>query len=190
MFAAFLDTCVLWPSLQRDFLLSLAIENLYRPIWSDAVLDELEYEEAAKRQRRGQGRGKALRAAEHLTTQMRQHFDDAIVTGWEPLEGTYGLPDSDDEHVLAAAVMGGAGAIVTHNLKDFPATVIPPGMQIVKPADFAADTVAVNPERALLAVGQIASRSVRRPRTIEELLSILTNRYDMGAAVLMMRSHL
>ena len=48
MVTALLDTCALWPSLRRDFLLSLAIEGLYRPVWNSVVLAELEYEEAAK----------------------------------------------------------------------------------------------------------------------------------------------
>jgi len=66
VFTALLDTCVLWPSLQRDFLLSLAIEGMYRPVWSAAILDELEYHEAIKLITRGEEAGEANRRARRL----------------------------------------------------------------------------------------------------------------------------
>ncbi len=146
MFAVVLDTCVLWPSLQRDFLLSLAIEGLYRPLWSDMILEELEFHEARKLVQRGDADpvGAAARA-QRLVRMMRSAFDDALVEGWESLEGTFGLPDPDDEHVLAAAVIGGAGAIVTNNYKDFPLDLVPKHIQVLEPSQFAADTVAVSP---------------------------------------------
>lgn len=141
MFTALLDTCVLWPNLQRDFLLSLAIEGMYRPVWSAVVLEELEWHEAAKLIKRGVDEGVARQRAAALIRQMRSAFDDAEVQGWEGLDGTYGLPDRDDEHVVAAAVVAGVGAVVTHNVRDFPQERIPVGVQVLQPAEFAANTV-------------------------------------------------
>lgn len=177
MFAAVLDTCVLWPSLQRDFLLSMAIEGLYRPLWSEAILEELHRCERDKLISRGSREGDALAAADFLLAQMRGHFDDALVTGWEPLEGSYGLPDVDDEHVLAAAVVGGAGSIVTDNLKDFPAGRVPGHIQVLSPSEFAADTADVDPERAARAVRVVSGRRNETPR---EIVRQLKDRYGMG----------
>jgi len=88
MFAALLDTSVLWPSLQRDFLLSLAIEGLYRPLWSTASLAELEFHEIEKLINRGEPPTAATARASHLISQMTTAFDDALVENWEPHDGT------------------------------------------------------------------------------------------------------
>ena len=188
MCTATLDTSVLWPSLQRDFLLSLAIEGTYRPTWSSAILDELQFHEEAKLVKRGMPVAEAARRAATLIAAMRREFADAEVDGWQPLEGTFGLPDPDDEHVLATAVIAGAGAIVTENLKDFPADRIPPGIQVLSAREFAKNTVALNPRLALAAVQEIASRSGRygATLTVEEILDTLRDRYGMSEAVDMM----
>jgi PIN domain len=106
MFAALLDTSVLWPSLQRDFLLSLAIEGLYRPLWSSAILAELEFHETEKPINRGEQRAAAAARAGHLISQMTTAFDDALVENWEPHDGTFHLPDPNDEHVVFRGFSG------------------------------------------------------------------------------------
>ena len=187
MFAAMLDTSVLWPSLQRDFLLSLAVEGLYRPLWSTAILDELRYHEARKLVGHGHDRVLAEQRSQRLVNQMSTAFDDAIVANWEALEGTFGLPDIDDEHVVAAALVGGADVIVTSNLKDFPPQRIPNPVKVISPAQFAADTVAVSPDAAHHAVTAMASRFVRPLSTVEQILEHLMARYAMIEAVELIR---
>ena len=188
MFAALLDTSVLWPSLQRDFLLSLSIEGLYRPLWSTEILAELEYHETQKLANRGEPLTAATARASHLIRQMTTAFDDALVENWEPHDGAFGLPDPDDEHVLAAAVVGGAGAIITLNLRDFPIAKIPSHIKVLSPAEFAADTVSVSPDDALRAVQTMASRYSAPPLTTEEILSRLVQRYQMTEAVGLIRA--
>ena len=113
-------------------------------------------------------------------------FNDAEVTRWEPYEGTFGLPDFADEHVVAAALAGGAGAIVTENLKDFPERCLPRGIQMLVARDFAADAVAVSPERALRAVSRMSSRRRCPPESVDDLLLVLRERYGMDEAATML----
>lgn len=118
MISAVLDTSVLWPSLQRDFLLSLAVEGCYRPKWGSVILEELTFHEAQKLQKRHRiHEQEAVARAQRLVALMNSFFDDSLVVDWKHLEGTFGLPDVDDEHVLAVAVTCGAEFIVTENLK-------------------------------------------------------------------------
>ncbi|TCM49431.1 PIN domain-containing protein [Kribbella sp. VKM Ac-2568] len=184
MFPALLDTCVLWPSKQRDFLLSLAVVNLYRPLWSAAILEELQYCEIDKLTGKyGIPQDEAESRAARLIETMRDHFDDAEVQNWESYDGTFGLTDPNDEHVIAAAVAGHAGAIVTDNLKHFPPDKVPPGIQVIAPSEFAANTVAVAPQLALQAVTTLTARFKKPPMSVDEFLSVLRERYGMDEAV-------
>ncbi|MFE7719973.1 PIN domain-containing protein [Nocardia rhizosphaerihabitans] len=187
MFAVLLDTCVLWPSLQRDFLLSLAVEGLYRPLWPDRILAELEQCELLKSERRGEDCHAAAQRANGLVQALRSAFDDALVVNWEPYEGTFGLPDPNDEHVVGAAVVGGADAIVTDNLRDFPVARLPEGISVRSAAEFAADTVAVAPDIARYAVEVMLRRYRNPPVTVEEAMSLLASRYHMDEAVELLR---
>ena len=76
---------------------------------------------------------------------MNEAFDDALVTGWEPLTTGLALPDPGDAHVLAAAILGRADVIVTQNLKDFPSEVLSPfGIDAVSTDDFLLDQLGLS----------------------------------------------
>lgn len=184
MFAALLDTNVLLPSTCRDFLLSLAVEGIYRPIWSTEILAELQEHEEAKLMRVvSLPRSEASARSARLIASMTEAFPEASAMGWEPLVGIFGLPDPDDEHVLAAARIGGAGAIVTWNDKDFPAGLLPKDLEAIRPPRFALQQVEQNPPAALLAVREMSLRSNRELRTVDDILEILARRYEMHEAV-------
>ena len=90
---------------------------------------------------------------------MDAHFPDCLVEGYEPIIDNLQLPDVDDRHVLAAAIRGQAEAIITFNLKDFPASILEPfGIQAIHPDEFLSDmyelkpsdAISVNPDRLIL----------------------------------------
>ncbi|MDT5258216.1 MAG: hypothetical protein QOD10_3296 [Mycobacterium sp.] len=84
--------------------------------------------------------------------------------------------------------MGGAGAIVTKNLKDFPRAKIPPHIKLLSPAEFAADTVSVSPDVALRAVQTMAARYGAPSLTTEDILNRLVERYQLTEATELIRA--
>lgn len=187
MFGAVLDTCVLWPSLQRDFLLTLATRNLYQPYWSAQSLEELEYCEREKLIHRGASVSQATQRASRLVLRIREAFDSSLVRETEAWNRPFGLPDPDDEHVVIAAKLSDSGAIVTDNVKDFPPELMPVGVEIKTARQFIADVVDINPLIAFAALTEMLSRYNNPPMSIDECLSELENRYGLIEATIQLR---
>ena len=119
-FTVIYDACVLYPAPLRDFLMRLALTDLYRARWTDMIHDE--WTRNVLKQRPD------LKAEdlERTRSLMNAHVRDSLVTGFEHLIPAVELPDADDRHVVAAAIHGGASLIVTFNLKDFPSERLKP----------------------------------------------------------------
>ncbi len=164
-YTAVLDACVLVPIALADTLLRVAEKGLYRPLWSDRILAEAQA--ATEEIHPGMDAGKRF-------AQMREAFEDALVTGWEELEPGIRLPDQDDRHVLAAAIRGGAHGIITANAKDFPATALEPlGLEAVRPDDFLLDQLDLSPPTILQIIREQAARTRRPPLTPRDLATLL-----------------
>jgi len=186
MFTAVLDTNILWPSMRRDVLLSLAVEGLYRPVWSQRTLAELEYCERLKLLARGEHQRVAAQRAQFLISRMRAAFADAVIPeSVTQLVAPFGLPDPNDEHVLAAAFAAGAEVIVTDNTKDFPAERLPVPIVTILPAQFARDAVSVDAPRALAAISAMAQRRSDTP--VAHILDHLEANYGMFEACSLLR---
>lgn len=142
-------------------------------------LSELLEHEALKRVSRGASVDGAVAEAEHLVDRMRKAFGEAIVAGWESMVGTFGLPDADDEHVAAAATVGGAGVIVTDNLKHFPADRLPQHIEVQSAAEFITSTVSVDPGRAAASLIAMTARYRNPSYAPIEVLAQLAERYDL-----------
>lgn len=112
-YTALFDSCVLYPAQLRDVLLTLAGTGLFRARWTDAIHEEWM---AAVAARTGVDRSRL----ERTRALMDRAVPGCLVTGYEGLIGSLTLPDPNDRHVLAAAIVARADVIVTQNLKDFP----------------------------------------------------------------------
>lgn len=159
MYSAVLDTCTLYPAYLRDTLLRCAAQDLFRPLWSADILDELD---------RNLSDLIGASLAARICNLLGQHFPDSIVTGYKPLIDAMAT-DLKDRHVLAAAVRGNADAVVTFNLKDFPASATDPyGVAVLHPDTLLLDLLHSSPEAFVSALWQqVAGYRNPRMRVIE-----------------------
>lgn len=103
---------------------------------------------------------------------MKAAFPEALVEDFELFQTmTYGLPDTNDEHVLAAAITTQAQALVTENLADFPKSLLGPlAIEARSADDFIADTIALEEGRAVAAINRMRLRLVRPEMSPDEML--------------------
>lgn len=165
---AVLDSCVLYPLPLRDTLLRVAESELYVPIWSTRILDEVIRNLVAD--------GRATRQqALRMASAMNSAFDMAAA----PDRAIAMLESSmtnhpKDRHVLAAAVASDAELIVTFDLGHFPASACSPyAVETTHPDRFLTTLFDRHPDAVRGAVERQLRALVNPPLLLDDLLARL-----------------
>lgn len=169
-YTAVLDANVLYGNLIRDVLLSLAAAGLYHARWSR----EIHREWSSHLEK---NRPDLVAKIPLLIETIDKSVPDCLVENYEYLIDTLILPDPKDRHVLAAAIVGHADAIVTENLKDFPAAALAVhGLEAQHPDDFIMNQLELRPFEALAAIKRMRERMARPVFTVSELIGLIEKR--------------
>jgi predicted nucleic acid-binding protein len=168
VFAAVIDANALYPFSLRDTLLRLAQVDLYAPLWSARILEEMRRNLVVDQRM-------SERKAHELVDAMRRIFEEAEVDAARIAQLEVAMTNHpDDRHVLAAAVAGGAEVIVTFNIRDFPPAACEPlGVEVVHPDDFLVDLFDLDPGATYDSVVRHAAALRRPPLEVDELLERL-----------------
>jgi predicted nucleic acid-binding protein len=166
IFSAVLDANALYPFSLRDTLLRLAELELYAPLWSERILEEMRQNLVERQITEEQ--------ADRLTAAMRTAFEEAEVDAAEIERLKPAMTnDPKDRHVLAAAVAAGSELIVTFNLDDFPAEACEPlGVEALHPDEFLLDLHDLDPVAVRAALEQQAA-DLNPPWPLDRLLQAL-----------------
>lgn len=175
------DACVLYPNYLRDFLIQLATAGLFRARWTMQIHEEWGRNLLQNRS------DVTVAQVRRIQALMNRAVPDCLVSDFEVLIPALVLPDSDDRHVLAAAIATQANVIVTLNLKDFPASALEPyGVEAQHPDDFVADLIDLQPWGVFGAVQKVQARLRNPPVGLEVYLESLS-RQGLTISVSMLR---
>jgi hypothetical protein len=159
-----LDACVLADFSLCDTLLRLAEPpRLYEPKWSEEIIRE-----TTRTLESRLGWPSSLTA--YLQTELRAHFGEAWISGYEAL-----IPqmtnDQKDRHVLAAGVHGQAPIIVTFNLRHFRREHLEPwGIRALHPQSF---LIEIFRHEESVVIAKLEQQAADRRRSLRELLDVL-----------------
>ena len=168
-FTVIYDACVLYPAPIRDLLMEIAISDLVAAKWTDAIHDEWTRNLVANRPE--------LQDRVHRVQElMEEAIPDALVENYEQLIPSLELPDPDDRHVLAAAIMAGAQIIVTNNLKDFPERILEVyGIEVLHPDEFIEHQLGLSEAVVIGCAKRIRSRLINPEKSADEYLESLAS---------------
>lgn len=163
---AVLDANVLIPAAPRDTLLRAAELGLFRPCWSDQILDEVQRNLVSAARVNGVH-------ARQLIEVLRTAFPDALIAGHEHrVEDLVNAPE--DRHVLATAISAGAVVIVTENLADFSAPALAPyDIVALSIDDFLCRLFELDPDGMVMVIHGQAAELTNPPITVEQLMTHL-----------------
>lgn len=165
---AVVDANILVPNLLRDVFVSLAFERGYAARWSNHIHDEWMRNVIKLRP------DIKPSAMENVRDMMNRHVKDSLVADYEPLIETLHLPDPNDRHVLAAAIVAKADVIVTNNIRDFPVSALAPhNVRAQKPDAFLCDLWRDNAPEMVAALAVQRARLRNPPQTPAEFTQSL-----------------
>ena len=125
----------------RDLLLRLATTGIFRVKWSEDI--HREWIQALMRKEPDRNRA----TIEGTRKLMDRAPPGCLVTGYSSLISSPVLPDPNDRHVLAAAIVGRCDKVVTRYQKDFPKEALEPyGIETRHPDEFLCSWLALAPE--------------------------------------------
>lgn len=163
-----LDSCVLYPAPLRDFLMHLALLDLFRAKWTAQI--HREWMRNVLRIRPDL----TIKQLERTKNLMNLHVRDCLVNNYQNLIETLYLPDKDDRHVLAAAIIAEADVILTFNLKDFPAeTLAKYGIEAQHPDKFIVSLLDGNAKKVCLAAERQRASLKNPPKSKREFVETL-----------------
>jgi predicted nucleic acid-binding protein len=167
-----LDACVLFPAPLRDFLMHLALSDIFSARWTEEIHAEWIRNVLKMRPDLTE---KQLNCTKDL---MNSHVRDCLVEHYENLTDKLILPDENDRHILAAAIKANAEYILTFNLKDFPADVLQSyKIKAISPDNFLSNLFDKNPENFRSAFERQLKSLKNPPKTSDELLEILEKQH-------------